>query len=133
MTACGLQQNVTESGIEFSRGKKSGEETTSDRVAIDEKEANSLVKMGDATITIHAGLDSKEFGKVLAHEMGHGAYRLNNKAKAFFYPADPNKKGHDKGNPDGEAATNAGLQYNSNYKAAKRSLEEEKKKTKPKQ
>jgi RHS repeat-associated protein len=115
----------------FSRGGTNSDEPA--RVSISETEANDLVSMSDADIKIEGSLDDKDFGRVVAHELGHGAYRLDNKAQAFFYPADPTKKGHDKGNPDGQAADAAETQYDKNYKAAIKQLEEERKKKKNEQ
>jgi len=68
--------------FKFTKGTKTGE-----RVEISETEANGLVRMEDNVITIDAGLSGKEFVKTVAHEMGHGAFTLLNKAKAFFLPS----------------------------------------------
>lgn len=110
----------------FTRGRKNGDEPA--RVPISEEEANSLVNIdNDPTITIDNGLQGKEFAKILAHEIGHGAYKLKNTAKAYFYQGDPTKQGHDKGNPDGEAAVAAETEFESNYKGAKKAIKEEEK------
>ena len=95
------------SDFKFTKGTKTGE-----RVEISETEANGLVRMEDNVITIDAGLSGKEFVKTVAHEMGHGAFTLLNKAKAFFLPS-TKAKGHEPGNPNGEAANAAENQCNS--------------------
>ncbi len=112
--------------VSFSR-----EITTDDgvkRVPISTEEANSFVKLLNSEIGVDRTLTGKEFGKVLAHELGHAEFSLNNGAIANFRPGPKEAKGHDKGNPNGAAAIDAEKQFLQNYKDALRAIEEERKK-----
>ena len=115
-------------GFQFSRGGTNNEEP--DRVPISEEEANSLVKAIAPSITLDATLSGRDFARVLAHELGHGAYTLTHKARAKTFPTDPRLKGHDKGNESGNAANDAEKEFDANYKAAMEALEKERKKKK---
>jgi len=117
-------------GSKYSKIDDSGEQPT--RVAISEDEANKLITLDKPEITVDGGLDSKQFGRTLAHEFGHASFTLKHKAKADFHQGDPNLKGHDKGNPNGDAADAAEGDYNKNYKAAIREIEKEKEEEKKK-
>jgi len=101
----------------------------SDPESISESQANDLVGLIQPSITIDEGLSGKGFARVLAHEFGHGAYTLLNKAKAAFTPGD-DKKGHATGNKNGEAAEAADKQFDESYKEALKKLKEEEEKRK---
>lgn len=112
-------------GFKFSRGGTNNEEP--DRVPISEEEANSLVKAIAPSVKLDASLSGRDFARVLAHELGHGAYTITHKARAKTFPADKNMKGHDKGNENGKAADDAEKEFDANYKAALEELEKERK------
>lgn len=109
------------SGFSFTAGNNAGE-----RVSVSEAEANTMVKMENNVITIDKSLGNKDFTTTVAHEMGHGAFTLLHKAKAFFLPQTA-AKGHEPGNPNGEAATSAENQASQKYNAAKKQVKEENK------
>jgi RHS repeat-associated protein len=113
-------------GVSFSK------QTTDDdgnpiRVGISEDDADKLVKLIDPTITIARTLDPKDFAETIAHEFGHAYFTLTNSARAGLSPGNKDLLGHDKGNPNGQAADNAESEFLKNYKNALRLLKEKKK------
>ncbi|NSL87313.1 hypothetical protein ECE50_010760 [Chitinophaga sp. Mgbs1] len=120
-----------EANGQYSRGRRNGAEP--ERVLISEVEANSMITFQHPEITIDNSLSGKAFARVLAHELGHVAYRMNNKARSVFFPVDAALKGHDAGNPDGEAADKAGREFDRNYRKAKRAIKAEKRRLMAKQ
>ncbi|MBO9205408.1 MULTISPECIES: DUF6443 domain-containing protein [Niastella] len=126
-----VQGNDDPTKFKFSKEIKNGEDV--ERVEISEKEANEMVKLSDPQILIEQSLGSKDFARVLAHEFGHAAYALENSAKSRFYIGDPDKKGHDEGNPTGQAADQAEKNFIKNYREALRKLKEEEEDRKRKQ
>jgi hypothetical protein len=97
------------------------------REKISEEAANNEAFIESATITVDKGLKGKLFARILAHELGHTAFALLNKAKKATGKPD-GKAGHAKGNPDGNAATKAEEEFNNNYDNAIEQLKEDKKK-----
>lgn len=92
------------------------------RKSIDEEEANTMVLLGNPLLEIDRDLFKKEFGRILAHEIAHAAFALEHSARAFFYKGDIALKGHDKGNPTGEAADKAEKEYLNKYGQVKKEI-----------
>jgi RHS repeat-associated protein len=115
-------------GFKFSRGGTNNEEP--DRVPISEEEANSLVRAINPMITLDVTLSGTDLARVLAHELGHGAYTLTHKASAKLFPAKKELKGHDEGNENGKAADEAQKEFDEKYKAVLEEIKRERKKRK---
>jgi RHS repeat-associated protein len=114
-------------GVKFSRIISNDDGSVS-RVPISESEANKLVVLiNNPDIQVDKNLDDRLLAKVLAHEFGHAYFTLTSSAKALFIQGDPTLMGHDKGNPNGDAAIKAELDFDRNYKTALRILKEAKK------
>jgi hypothetical protein len=126
-----LRMYLPDTGFVFWRGGRNNGEP--DSVSISEEEANNAIYLKDLEINLLTGMGKKMLAKVLAHELGHAEYVLRHKAKAKFYcehplPDDANTDGHDKGNPNGQAAEAAERQFLREYKNVKRTLKQEQKK-----
>lgn len=94
------------------------------RVSTTEVEANDLIEFQKSDIKIDRSLSRRDFAKTLAHEFGHAAYTKPNAAKVFTskVKTDPDLKGHDKGNPTGEAADKAESDFEKIYKLIRKKL-----------
>ncbi|RFS19404.1 hypothetical protein DVR12_22480 [Chitinophaga silvatica] len=114
---------INEKG-EFSRGRTNMEEP--ERVNITEEEANDKVHFFEnkAKIFLDKNLSETQFARTLAHEFGHATYTLQNKAKESLNidKWDKNQYGHDKGNPNGEAAKKAEESFDKTLKEVLKKL-----------
>ena len=71
-----------------------------------------------AARSLFSGTHSRDFARVLAHEFGHAAFEVRHGSIALFRPGPKDARGHDDGNPNGQAADAAEKQYDKNYRKA---------------
>ncbi|MFT3855871.1 MAG: DUF6443 domain-containing protein [Ilumatobacteraceae bacterium] len=88
------------------------------RIKITDEEANKLARLSNPALTVDRSLSPREIAETIAHELGHGFFDLTHGAIAHFRQGDPKLQGHDKGNPNGQAANEAEKQFDIYYKRA---------------
>jgi len=109
-------------GISFSR-----DVTTEDgikREKISEEEASKLMRLKNPEMQIDKSLTGKDLAETIAHEIGHGFFNLKHGAIAHFRPGPEDAKGHDEGNPNGQAANASEKRFDEFYKKAVKMLKE---------